>query len=212
MKRNSLKIVLTITIKEKSVMKNLRRTLPIILSAVAILGTLAVSGHAKKPAPSPVPTLVEVTGAIKIKPNGQGDPARVQVEFVDPSLLTYVYPHDDATQGPVFISNPDRQSHRQPSLYVIRIAGSMQTSLRYWYCTHKDHVGTEDLLCEDPVGHENYYYCLTIGHGITQTKHPGNYDHVIFPVGSPWSISSKETLSVVKEGTISIETTYDVIE
>lgn len=87
----------------------------------------------------------------------------------------------------------------------------MQTSLRYWYCAHNDHVGTRDLLCEDP-GHENYYYCLTIGHGITHKKRPGNYDHVIFPIGSPWEISSKETLSVVKEGTLSIETTYDVIE
>ena len=193
-------------------MKKLRRTLPIILSAFAILGTLAVSGHAKKPAPPPVPTLVEVTGAIKVEPDGTGDPEGIQVTFVDSSLLSYVYPHDDATQGPVFISNPDRASHGQPSLYVVRIAGSMRTSLRFWYCAHKDHVGTEDLLCEDPVGHENYYYCLTIGHGITQTKRPGNFDHVTFPVGSPWSISSKETMSVVKEGTLSIKTTYDVVE
>jgi len=45
-----------------------------------------------------------------------------------------------------------------------------------------------------------------------QKKRPGEYDHVVFPIGSPWEIGSKETMSVVKEGTTSIETTYDVIE
>jgi len=192
-------------------MKKLRRTLPIILPAFAILGTLAVSGHAKKPVRPPVPTSVEVTGAIKIEPYGQGDPAGVQVRFVDSSLLSYVYPHDKATQGPVFISNPDRASHRQPSLYVVR-AGRMLNALKYYYCAHEDHKGSTDLICNDDEHSPDYYYCLAIGHGITQTKRPGNFDHVTFPVGSPWEISWKVDNSTVAEGTLSVETTYEVIE
>jgi len=193
-------------------MRKVRRTLPIVLAASVVLGILAVAGHAGKPTPQPVPSSVEVTGAIEIEPDGIGDPAGVQVTFLDPSLLTYVYPQVEATQGPVFISNPDRQSHGQPSLYVVRIAGSMQTSLKYYYCAHSSHVGSGDLIC-NKTSHSLYYYCLTIGHGITQEKSPtADFDHVTFPAGSPWEISSKVDNAVVKKGTLSIETTYDVMQ
>jgi hypothetical protein len=195
-------------------MKKLRRILTVSLSALVILVTLSVSGHAGKPTRPPVPTSVEVMGAIQIEPDGIGNPAGVRVRFLDPSLLTYVYPQVEATQGPVFISNPDRQSQGQPSLYVVRIAGSMQTSLKYYYCVHSSHVDSDDLICADTTSHSpDYYYCLTIGHGITQTKNPTtDFDHVVFPVGSPWEISWKVDNKVVKKGTLSIETTYDVIE
>ena len=195
-------------------MKKLRRILPVILSALVILVAFSIPGHAGKPTRPPVPTLVEVMGAIQIEPDGIGNPAGVQVRFLDPSLLTYVYPQIEATQGPDFISNPDRQSQGQPSLYVVRIAGSMQTSLKYYYCVHSSHLDSDDLICEDTTSHSpNYYFCLTIGHGITQTKNPTTgFDHVVFPVGSPWEISWKVDNKVVKKGKLSIETTYDIIE
>jgi hypothetical protein len=45
-------------------MKKLKRTLPLILPAFVILVELSFSGHAGKPTRPPVPTSVEVTGAI----------------------------------------------------------------------------------------------------------------------------------------------------
>jgi hypothetical protein len=210
---DSSKANITTTFKEKPVMKKLRRILPVSFCALVILVILSVSGHAGKPTRPPVPTSVEVTGAIQIEPDGIGNPAGIQVRFLDPSLLTYVYPQIEATQGPVFISNPDRQSQGQPSLYVVRVAGSMQTSLRYYYCVHISHVGSRESICNTTSHSPDYYYCLTIGHGIMQTKNPTtDFDHVLFPVGSPWEISWKVDNKVVKKGTLSIEATYDVIE
>jgi hypothetical protein len=190
-------------------MRKTRRALPIVLPALVVVGAIAVAGRAGKPALPPVPTLVEVTGAIRIEPDGVGDPQGVQVRFVDNSLLTCEYPGDDATQGPVFMSNPDKQ----PSLYVINVAGAMQKSLKYYYCAHKDHIGSTDSICTDTSHDPAYYYCLTIGHGITQAKNRNaEFDHVSFPVGSPWEISSKVDDAVVKKGTLQIATTYDVIQ
>jgi hypothetical protein len=182
--------------------KRLRRNLPLILLAVAILGMITVSGHAKKPAPPPVPTSVEVTGPIQ----GTGDPNAIRVTFDD--SLAYTYPAG-CTQGPVFISNPDRTR----SLYVINIAGPMRKALRYYYCAHEDHENSIHLICNNDEHNPNYYHCLTIGHDITKNKNPNaDFDHVIFPTGSPWGISWKYDNSTVAEGTLSIETTYDVIE
>jgi hypothetical protein len=194
---------------EKPVMRKVRRTLRIVLPALVIVGILAVAGPAGKPTPRPAPTLVKVTGAIQIEPHGVGDPEGVQVRFFDSSLLTCEYPGDDATQGPVFISNPDKQ----PSLYVTNVAGSMQKSLRFRYCAHKSHIGSADSICTDTSHDPAYYYCLTIGHGVTQAKNRNaEFDHVTFPIGSPWEISSKVDDTVVKRGTLAIATTYDVIE
>ena len=183
-------------------MKKLRRTLPIILPAFAFLGTLAVSSHAKKPVRPPEPTWVKVTGAI----TGEGDPQAISVTFDD--SLAYAYP-PGCMQGPVFISNPDRTR----SLYVIRIAGPMRTALRYYYCAHEDHEGSADLVCNNEEHNPDYYYCLTIGHGITQKKKPSaNFDHVTFAVGSPWEISWKVGSTVVKKGKLRTAVTYDVVE
>ena len=183
-------------------MKKLRRTLSIIFPALAMLGTLAVSSHAKKPVRPPAPTSVEVQGAIQ----GTGDPKAIRVTFDD--SLAHTYPAG-CTQGPVFISNPDRTD----SLNVLQIAGPMRIAMMYYYCAHEDHAGSADLVCHDEAHNPGYYYCLTIGHGVTGKKKPkANYDHVSFPIGSPWEISWKVDNSVVKAGELSSVVTYDIVE
>lgn len=181
-------------------MKKLRRTLPTILPASAILVILAASGHAKKPAPPPEAT-VTVAGVI----TAEGDPRAIRVTF--DSSLDFDYP-GDATDGLEFVSNPDYP----PSLKIVFGVPRLKKFLRYYYCVHRDHEDSPDLTCTDASHSPDYYYCLTISDGITQTKNPRDTDHVTFPAGSPWNISSKQTMSVVKEGTLSIETTYDVTQ
>jgi len=80
-------------------MRKARNTLPIVLTALAILGLLAVAGHAGKPVPppAPVPTKVSVTGGIQ----GEGSPTAIRVKFADSSFAD-VYP-----AAPSFPSNPD---------------------------------------------------------------------------------------------------------
>jgi hypothetical protein len=188
------------TIKEKPVMRKVRKTLPIFIPAFAILGILVVSVHAKKPSPPPEPT-VTVTGVIE----GTGDPKAIRVTFDE--SLAYEYPGEDATRGPVFISNPDYPPSLHIAFYVPRTK-----VLRYYYCAHKDHVHSPDLICKDASHSPYYYYCLEIIGGITQKKGLNDTDHVVFPVGSPWRISWKYDNSTIAEGTLSVETTYDVIE
>ena len=177
-------------------MKKLRRTLPIILATSAILGILAVSGHAKKPSPPPEPT-VTVAGVI----SGTGDPSAIQVTF--DGSLAYEYP-DDSTKGLVFISSPDYP----PSLQTVWNA-PRQTNLRYFYCTHEDHEGMPDLLCTDASHDPDYYYGLEIRDGIPNHKSHHRADQVTFPVGSLWRIW-KKGWSVVAQGTLDIETTYHI--
>jgi hypothetical protein len=92
-------------------MRRARNTLPIVLPAFAILGVLAVAGYAGKPVPV-WPTTVQVTGGIKILPDGTGDPRQVRVEFADSSIDIPRSGSDCAT-GREFISNPD-YSHSPP--------------------------------------------------------------------------------------------------
>jgi len=180
-------------------MTKIRKTLTIVLSASAILGILVVSGHAKKPSPPPEPT-VAVTGVI----TAENNPEAINVMFDD--SLSYDYP-GDATDGLEFISNPDYP----PSLKIINSAPPAK-HLRYYYCVHKDHEGSGETLCNDTSHSPYYYYCLTIKDGITQKKSPRDINHVVFPEGYPWSISWKYDNSIVAEGILSTETTYDVIE
>jgi hypothetical protein len=180
-------------------MKKLRVARPITLPAFAILAILAASGHAKKPSPPPEPT-VTVAGVIA----AEGDPKAIRVTF--DSSLDFDYP-GDATDGLEFISNPDYP----PSVKIVYSAPP-RTHLRYYYCVHKDHEDSPDLICTDDSHSPDYYYCLTISDGIPNHKSSRHTDHVTFPAGSPWNISSKQTMSVVKEGTLSIETTYDVTQ
>jgi hypothetical protein len=175
-------------------MRKVRKTLPIVIPAFVILGILAVSGHAKKPSPPPEPT-VTVMGGIE----GEGDPAMIRITFADSSFGD-VYPSDSS-----FISNPDSP----PSLRIFLSTTGKTKVLRYYYCTHNSHVGPDDLICDDTLHNPDYYYCLRIGGGISQKKGRA-FDHIVFPVGSPWIISWKKDNSIVASGTLSTETKYDV--
>jgi hypothetical protein len=156
-------------------MRKVRRTLPIVLTALAILGLLAVSSHASKPSPGkPVP-IVTVAGGIV----GTGDPAKIRVTFADTSFGLF-HP-----ESPSFISNPDgslRISFKPPD--------TTAKILTYYYCIHPTHVDTEDLICQNPVEHNDYYYCLQIFGGIADKK--GDNDHVTFLHGSRWEITQKK--------------------
>jgi hypothetical protein len=192
--------------KEKPVMKKLRRTLPIILLSFVILEIFAVSGHAKKLA-TPLEPTVAVTGAIKILPDGTTtDPSNVRVQFIDSSL--------GSLAGLSFPANADRS----PALYTVIMRpgppDTLERRLRFYYCAHPDHSLT-DLRCQDPEGHEDYYYCLNLHYGQTEGKGRGDLNHLTFPVGTKWSIGWKvapDPSAPIAEGTLSIKTTYDVIK
>jgi hypothetical protein len=177
-------------------MKKARKTLPIVIPAFAILGILAVSGHAKKPSPRPEPTVI-VTGGIE----GEGDPAMIRITFADSSF------EDVYQQNSSFISNPDYTT----SLKIFISPPAKTKELRYYYCTHNSHAGSDDLICDDPTHSPDYYFCLLIGGGISQKK-GRPFDHVVFPVGSPWNISWKKDNSIVASGTLVKETKYDVLK
>lgn len=200
-------------------MRKVRRTLPIVLTALAILGILAAAGHAKKPTPppEPQPTLVKVAGGIQIQAeNNTADPTSARVKFVDPSLcITYpgiTPPQQDPdtyNQGPEFVSNPDqdRTPPDTPSLWVVGAPGN--STLHYFYCAHKDHVDQPESVCSGE--HADYYYCLMILGGRKQKT-----GEVVFPVGSNWMINSKipdqDGNVTVAQGALTMPVTFKVVQ
>ncbi len=191
-------------------MRKARRTLPIALYVLIVLGMLAVAVHAGKPAPAPFPSLVKLTGGIEIQAaDNTGNPQLgVWVTFAD-SSINFVpdarFP--DYTEGP-FISNPDvtpGTSPDTPSLWVYGPDGSRR--LQYFFCAHKDHPSglTE---CQDPT-HADYYYCLLIAAGKTQKT-----GAVVFPAGSGWMINKKTPLpgGDFAHGTLSMPATYQALQ
>ncbi len=187
-------------------MRKVRKTLPIVLPAFAILGMLAVSGHAKKPTPS-VPT-IQVVGGIKIVPEGTTtDATNVRVEFLDSSFAPF-----PSFAGKSFPANADRS----PALYtVIMRAGPPDTldrRLRFYFCAHPSHQQTtDDLRCQYPAEHSDYYYCLNLLEGQTTAKGRGDLNHLTYPVDTVWSIGWKVDNGAVASGTLDTETTYDVL-
>jgi hypothetical protein len=170
-------------------MRKVRRTLPIVLPALAILGLLAVAGHAAKPVP-PVPK-VSVTGGIV----GTGTPTAIRVTFADSSFAT-AYPGARS-----FISNPDAP------LTIIAAGGNSRT-LMYCYCTNSNHPPGA-LSCTDS-SHDPDYYCLWIHGGVQQRKSTSG--EVVFPAGSSWQINSKVPKGFFASGTLSSEVIYQVLE
>ena len=144
-------------------MRKARRALPVVLIGLAMSALLAVTGHAGKPAPV-WPTAVEVTGGIKILPDGTGDPRQVRVQFAD-SAIDIPRSGPDCTTGREFTSNPD-YSHSPPmppDTPSLSVTGTnANKTLAYFYCAHKSHEGTAELMCTFPEDHADYYYCLVI--------------------------------------------------
>jgi hypothetical protein len=204
-------------VKEKPVMRKVRRTLPIVLTALAMLGLLAVSSQAKKPVPPPLPTLVKLTGGIEIQSaDNTGDPTRVRVKFID-SSLRIPYPITDPetyTQGQEFISNPDYSYSppMPPDTPSLSVTGtSANKTLAYFYCANILHQGkgTADLRCDLSAEHADYYYCLVISGGKVQKT-----GAVVFPTGSNWMVNKKTPSpgSTVAQGTLAAPVTYKVIQ
>ena len=188
-------------------MRKVRRTLPVVLPALAILGLLAVSSQARRPTPPP-PT-IQVVGGIKILPNGTTtDPTNVRVQFDDESFVTGC----PLWAGKSFPANADRS----PALYtVIMRAGPPDTldrRLRFYFCAHPSHTDQE-LRCQDPTEHSDYYYCLNLLDGQTTGKGRGDLNHLTYPPGTFWNIGKKVVDgSTVPQGNLVTETTYDVTE
>jgi len=176
-------------------MRKVRNTLPIVLAALAILGLLAVAGHAGKPASEkPVPTRVAVTGGI----DGTGSPAAIRVTFLDGSFAS------TGLMGLPVISNPDAP-------LTISGAGVNSRTLMYCYCVHPDHRSTDESVCSQTPSHDPYYYCLWIHGGVQQRKSTSG--EIVFPAGSIWHINSKVPWGEVPyQGTLMGEVRYNVTE
>ena len=197
-------------------MKKVKVILPIILPVLLIMGTLAVSGHAKKP-PSPPglskpePVLISVTGDIW----GTGHPTDMDVGF-------------SATFGAEVgnkVANPDGS---------LRGGGTRKNKrVRYYYCGHSGHFDSDPT---DPIGHKcenplhdpahdggelppppSDYKCLIISGGVVE----GGKEtaQIRFPKGSYWEIWQKVNLpegqvegELVAEGTLDAEVRYEVLE
>jgi hypothetical protein len=191
-------------------MRKVRRTLPIVLTVSVISGLLAVAGQAKKPALS-VP-IIQVVGGIMVLPEGTTtDPTNVRVAFVDSSF--------GALAGKSFPANADPDYSPGLHAVLMRVGppDTQETWLRFRYCAHPSHQegrGIDDRRCQDPEGHSAYYYCLNLHDAQTAGKGRGDLDHLTFPPGTSWSIGWKaapDPSVPVAEGTLAIETTYDVI-
>jgi hypothetical protein len=188
-------------------MRKVRKTLSIVVAASAILVMLAVAGHAKKPAPPAEPT-IQVLGGIMVLPEGTTtDATNVRVRFADDSFGRF-----DWLAGKSFPANADRS----PALHAInQYTGTEDRRLKFYFCadpSHQGETGEDDLRCQDPERHSAHYYALNLHDGQTTVKGRGGLDHLIFPPGTLWTISSKVDNSTVAQSNLVTETTYDVIQ
>jgi hypothetical protein len=177
---------------EKPVMRKARNTLRSVVTALVILGIIAVVGYAQKVVPlasKPVPT-ASVTGGI----DGQGDPRAIRITFVDKSF---------GNEQGTFVSNPDYP----PSLNVytnVTSPGPKTQLLRYYYCDGPHDEG--DLMCDVSEHNPYNYKSLDIYGGIAQKKS----NQVVFPVGSHWKIGWKQTMSTIVEGDLKKAVIYEL--
>jgi len=188
----------TTPVMEKPVMRKARNTLRSVVTALVVLGTIAVVGHAQKVVPlasKPVPT-ASVTGGIQ----GQGDPKEIRIEFMDESFGPIGYP-----PGTVVISNPDYP----PSLNIYTAwtgPGNTKTlMLSYYYCDSPEHV-EGDLICTVAEHSLLNYRRLRILGGTAQKRS----NKVVFPAGSAWEIGCKETNGICESGQLTQGVIYDV--
>ena len=160
-----------------------------ILSTLAFLGIFEASSQAGKPSLQPGAPTIVLSGAIE----GIGWATAIRVDFGrsfgKPALSVIANPDFSAA---VYVNGVNRQSR----------------TLLFYYCESPEHSRTPDLVCNDPNHSPHYYKCLRIKGGIPQPKS----DQVIFPVGSPWDISSKETMSSIASGILQTAVSYDVLK
>lgn len=174
-------------------MRKARNTLRSVVTALVIVGIIAVVGYGQKVVPLAsklVPT-ASVTGGIV----GQGDPRAIRITFVDKSF---------GNERGTFISNPDYP----PSLNVypnITVPGTKTQILRYYYCDSPDHASGV-LICNVPAHDPYNYKSLDIYGGMAQKW----TNQVIFPAGSHWKIGWKHTMSTIVEGDLKLAVTYDL--
>jgi len=174
-------------------MRNARSTLVAACAALAIVGMLAVAGHAQNVVPQEAQkqgAVVSFSGGIE----GFGDPTGITIAFVDRSFRS---------NAGTFISNPDYS----PSLAVYADFSVHPTGqvLSYFYCDSPEH-DPGDLLCDDPEHSPEHYKRLRIFGGIKQKRS----NQVIFPAGSIWQIGFKTTGVVEREGTLASEVVYSI--
>ena len=154
-----------------------------IILPVLLLGTLAVSGSAKKPHPQD-PEQVSISGAIE----GIGDPAHMGIEFLD----TF-----GDNVGPQ-VSNPDGP------LAVFGTRKGTRT-LKYYYCDTPFHEHPDQ--CDNPEEHDpSNYKALVIYGGVLEGK--ANDIQIVFPIGSKWEVRSKVLMDVEFSGTLLTDVVY----
>jgi len=181
-------------------MRAARVILPVVTAVFAIVGALAVSSQADKPASppgqsKPEPIEVRVAGAIE----GRGDPYQISITFVDESF-------DGLARW--YVANPD-----YPPALKTGGPGKVNKRLRYYYCDGP-HDASE-TMCDDSSHDPDGYKCLTIYDG-TEDKKTGQ---VIFAAGSSWRITQKivsetgeVTGKLVAAGGLAAPVTYEVLE
>jgi hypothetical protein len=176
-------------------MKKARRTLLIVLSALAVLGLLAVAARAQKVVPlaSTTKSAVSLAGAVR----GDGDPGEISLTFDRASF---------GADAGTFISNPDYP----PSLRLFfdnTVSGGPHAQmLSFFYCDAPHDTGVQ--LCNVPGHSPEHYKRLRILGGILQK---GN-KQVIFPEGSNWDISFKATNAIERQGTLAAPVIYTIIK
>jgi hypothetical protein len=161
-----------------------------------ILGVLAGSSHADKPAtppgqskPEPAPILISITGGIE----GQGDAAQMKVTFSDESF---------GELAGQYVANPDGP------LEILGVRKGSRT-LRYYYC---DACSLDEKdCCDDPTHNPAHYFALVIYGGTLEGKK--ETERIVFPSGSEWQIRSKEPYGdIFASGNLTMSVIYKELD
>ncbi|MFH1718420.1 MAG: hypothetical protein ABIF19_13785 [Planctomycetota bacterium] len=165
-----------------------------IVAVPLVAGMLVLSTYAKGKPPKPEPVLayVDITGGIE---GNCDNPAEISIEFLDDSF---------GIHAGSFVANPDYPP-------ALEVGGpGINRRLTYYYCDHPEHNADgleENTICavED---HSPYYYKELMISGGKVTSKRGEDLTVVFPAGSTWRISWKETMEWEYAGTLNTSVTY----
>lgn len=172
-----------------------------------LVSLFAVSGHATPPSGSPPghskpkPELLNVTATGAIK--GTGAPANIAITLTDTFQGTDVNRKYREESGS-FIANPD-----YPPAFKVS-GNNRHQRLSYYYCDAGPHIDEQlkDGICDenpsDESGHDPLNYKILKIFGGIRDKKTGD---IVFPTGSRWVISWKDTMATLIEGTLDMEVT-----